>query len=320
MKNSLYSLKLKVSYIALGHGVNGSQLEVLKLAKYFCFSQAKRYYITHISVSILVSHFLPFTVVSLFANLLNKMSAVSIKMPEFSEGSPSTWFVILEAQFQNSNINVSKTKFYHALAKLPVSTVQRITEDIITSEDYDKLKHCVISNFEATKPELFETLLSHTSYTGRPSVYLSEIRQVADKVGVGEDLVRHKFTQAMPQSIRPVLATQKAVPLNALGNLADELLPLCSTNNTVLAIENNKMCPQNTHYMQRNNIQHKGIAPYFQGQRQQVCRAHIYYADNARSCRPWCKWPNKRNVKIMSNKSTTNSTNSSRDHSPSLNK
>ena len=33
--------------------------------------------------------------------------------------------------------------------------------------------------------------------------------------------------------------------------------------------------------------------PFHNGQRSLVCNAHIYYADRARTCRTWCKWPNK---------------------------
>lgn len=31
--------------------------------------------------------------------------------------------------------------------------------------------------------------------------------------------------------------------------------------------------------------------PYSEGQRPKVCRSHLYYAANARTCKPWCKWP-----------------------------
>lgn len=37
--------------------------------------------------------------------------------------------------------------------------------------------------------------------TGRPSLFLEEVQRIAAKVGVSEDLVKHKFIQALPTSI-----------------------------------------------------------------------------------------------------------------------
>jgi hypothetical protein len=270
-------------------------------------------------------------------------SAVSIKVPKFVEESPSTWFIILEAQFQNVGITVSKTQFYHALSKLPVSTVQRIPRSIITGEDYDDLKNNVVSNYEATKPELFESLMSKAIYTGRPSAYLSEIRQIADKIGVGDDLVRHKFTQSLPPNVRPVIATQKKLPLDALGTLADELLPMFESNANISSVGENSSYRANSHNFQNagnsssyaNNTrnfqnagnrynrpntkepertagrQHMGLKPFNENQRQKICRAHIFFGEKARTCRTWCVWPNKEGVTV-----TPPSGNASRESSP----
>ena len=58
------------------------------------------------------------------------------------------------------------------------------------------LKNALIQIHERTKPELFARLISKTRMTGRPSNYLQELMSIADKVGVGEDLVKHQFTSA----------------------------------------------------------------------------------------------------------------------------
>lgn len=42
-------------------------------------------------------------------------------------------------------------------------------------------------------------------------------------VGIGEDLVRHCFTQSMPSTITPVVAAAKNLTLNELDTLADKL-------------------------------------------------------------------------------------------------
>jgi hypothetical protein len=34
-----------------------------------------------------------------------------------------------------------------------------------------------------------------------------------------------------------------------------------------------------------------GTMPYSDGQRQKICRSHLYFAERARSCKIWCHWP-----------------------------
>lgn len=51
-----------------------------------------------------------------------------------------------------------------------------------------------------------------------------------DKVGVGEDLIRHRFRQALPSTIIPVIAVARNLTLNELGTLASEHLPFIKTD------------------------------------------------------------------------------------------
>ena len=118
---------------------------------------------------------------------------VTIKAPPFMETAVNGWFQILEAQFNLRNIVNEETKFYHVLANLPPETVSRIPSEIIENRRFTDLKTHVKELFEKTKPELFEKLISATSMTGKPSSFLQEIQLTASKVGVGDDLIRHKF-------------------------------------------------------------------------------------------------------------------------------
>ncbi|KAK7074265.1 hypothetical protein SK128_000660, partial [Halocaridina rubra] len=51
-----------------------------------------------------------------------------------------------------------------------------------------------------------------------------EILRTASKLGVTDDLVKHKFLEAVPSSFSAVLASQQNMDLPALGKLADELV------------------------------------------------------------------------------------------------
>lgn len=242
------------------------------------------------------------------------VSAVSIKAPPFLEASPTAWFCIMEAQFVLSSVTSSSTKFYHILANLPPSIVANLSPTVTASQDYDALKTAVETTFEKSKPELFHRLLGEATITGRPSQRLAEMRRIAGQVGANEDLVRNRFNQILPSSIAPIIAAQTSTPLDDLGRLADELLPLASRCDSVLTV-NSGRSNANRHNSSTNNS--FGISPFNENQRPKVCRAHIYFGKNARTCRYWCEWPDKQGLNVV--KSRFNSPANSRSNSPTKN-
>lgn len=232
----------------------------------------------------------------------NSVLRVSVKPPSFMETAVPAWFKILEAQFHLSKITSCKTKFYHALAALPPEVVARVPAATVENEDYATLKDEVVSSYEQTKPEMFERLISTTTMTGRPSAFLQDISSTARKLGVSEDLVRHKFIQALPSSISPVVATQKTLSLQQLGKLADELMPFAQSQCFMVKPDDPSSSAgrssSSTKSANSSSIP-AGIRPYSSDQRPLVCRSHIYFADKARTCKPWCKWPNKKNTSML---------------------
>ena len=150
---------------------------------------------------------------------------VTVKAPEFIETNPSAYFSIFEAQFMLKNITLSSTKFYNVLSALPQDVVGKLPAAVLTSANYDRLKESVQSIYEKTKPEILNKLMKNHHISGRPSIYLNEMLVLADKIQLGEQVVRHQFIQALPSSISPIIASQKDLTLQQLGELADELLP-----------------------------------------------------------------------------------------------
>lgn len=239
---------------------------------------------------------------------------VSIKAPEFSETAVNGWFPIMEAQFNLRGVTQSATKFYSVIAALPAEVVCKLPSTIINDKDYDRLKEAIVSMYERTKPEMLDKLMKTTSISGRPSLYLQELSTLAGRIGASEDIVRHKFLQALPKTISPVIASQKDLSLQQLGKLADELLPFLN-NNQVLAV-NQYQHKQEQNSGRRNypgssrseqasftNSLRYGLKPYHNDQKQKVCRAHLYYAEKAKNCTSWCRWPNKKNVHVRQSNS-----------------
>lgn len=223
---------------------------------------------------------------------------LTVRPPPFLDTTAPAWFRILEAQFQLRSIQLSTTKFYNTLAALPPEVVSKLSPEILDSAQYDKLKTAVIDFYERSKPELFANLSAATHMTGRPSLFLQELSAIASKVGVGDEFIRHKFIQALPPTISPVIAARSEMSLVQLGKLADELLPFAKATHCLQV--SSKSVP---HHNAPNHKSHTinipfSIRPFKPDQRPRICRSHIYYGPKARTCRPWCLWPNKDHIPI----------------------
>ena len=241
-------------------------------------------------------------------------------MPEFSESFTAGWFDIADAQFCLRNITRSETKYFHALCGLPPDLISRLPSEIRTSHDYDALKLHLIATFEKSKPELFAKMLEKTKLTGKPSLFLQEIMTAANKVGLGEDFVRHQFLESLPPEFAAVLAVQAELTITQLGKMADNIAPYIKPKqvnqlNAKYSKQASFKSSDSDNNDDKSNIP-VGLRPFHAKQRPQICRAHIYYADAARYCKPWWKHPKEGSVKILPN-SRPNSPNNSRASSPS---
>ena len=210
-------------------------------------------------------------------------NAVSIKAPQFAESSASAWFVIMDAQFNNCSITVSSTKFYHSLANLPPQIIQRLSADVLKSESFEELQKAVLELVETSKPQLFDNLMDDFSLHGKPSEGLAKIQKTAEKVGVTEEFVRHRFIKSMPANFAPTLAAQKTMSLSELGKLADDLQTYASSD--IITTSN----------AVKTSMNNSSLEPFFPNQKPKVCRAHIFYGKQATSCRNWCEFPDKPN-------------------------
>lgn len=237
---------------------------------------------------------------------------VSIKPPPFMPKSVNGWLAIMEAQFYLARITAEDTRFFHTIAALPADVVSQMNPETLASRSYSRLKVSLESAFSRSKTELLEDLLSRTTLVGRPSAFMVDLRQTASMAGAGDDLVRHRFLQALPTAISTALAAQRDLTLDQLGSLADELVPLarsCYGVSGTVAESPRQHGMGSSAYQATAGIEEaaayrgdfegprgglpRSVRPFRYGQQPLVCRAHLYYGSSARTCRTWCQWPNK---------------------------
>jgi len=101
---------------------------------------------------------------------------------------------------------------------------------------------------------------------------------------------------ALPSSIRSALVGHESQSLANFAKIADSMLAV-SANETPFAVNAVRQNgPQqsdiSTRYRRNAQANYKfAVKPFKPEQRPKICNAHVFYADKARTCRHWCKWP-----------------------------
>ena len=102
----------------------------------------------------------------------------------------------IRSPFSLAKCDRVETKFYTVMSSLPAEEVGKLPNATLASQNYEELKQTLIEAHEQTKPELLEKLISATTISGRPSAYLHEMLSVTKRIGISDDIVKHKFLQA----------------------------------------------------------------------------------------------------------------------------
>ena len=116
--------------------------------------------------------------------------------------------------------------------------------------------------------------MSATTISGRPSAYLHEMLAVAKRIGISDNIVRHKFLQELPSTIYLVIASQKDLNHTQLGRLADELMPSLNNDKAFvvqqpLSSKNNSQTNYKGKYSQDTSVP-LGVRPYRSNQRTKI--------------------------------------------------
>lgn len=240
-------------------------------------------------------------------------AAVAIRPPPFSTNKINAYFTILEAQLQNGNIVNRTTKFRHLLSNLPIDVVDKLSEENLTCDDYDELKQALISIYAKPDPQIFNELLTiPSSLTTKPSIFLQQLKTRASQLNLSEDFLKIYFIQTMPVHIRSTLLTNNG-SLDDLAKVADTLIDYnlssynCANANASFnpishvatrpqfaprhpppfnADRYPQQLPTNNDYLSQSIP--AGLRAFHAKQKPRVCRAHIWFGRQARTCKPWC--------------------------------
>ena len=136
--------------------------------------------------------------------------AATVKLPDFWQNNPRSWFQHIEAQFQLRGITQDVTKYFHVVAALDASTTARSMVRLEAPPDvgkYDALKAFLVNLFELSELEKADRLLSLNGLgDGKPSELMERMLAVLGSADPSF-LFAHIFLRQLPAPVRTALAS-----------------------------------------------------------------------------------------------------------------
>jgi hypothetical protein len=221
-------------------------------------------------------------------------AAVSIKVSPFFRSQPSIWFAQLEAQFALHRTPAAH-RYYNCLANLPedVASVVELHGDI----DYVQLKTQVLRAFgKSAAAKLSEALGAFELGDQRPSVAAIRLRRSFVEAGLEpqERVLKHKLISALPSQVQAALAAHEHLALEEFLEIADAVVDRVGVTSACCAVKSANVVDS----QERDERPPLGLQPFRKGQRPVVCRSHLFYGAQARSCKSWCQWPGPRPARM----------------------
>jgi hypothetical protein len=242
----------------------------------------------------------------------SSVSAVAVKVPPLYRNNPDAWFRTLESQFHLARITSGETKFHYLVAHLP-EDLSAVLLSADTPADYESLKEDIKGIAEKSRQEKITEILAVSDLGGdKPSVFLRRLHAKMAQCGLSAcpDMLKATLMRCLPSELRIALSGFQNQTPEQIAEIADSMLSIRATSNPINAVQQpqSQQAPrdseQRRHQQQRPS---NSVAPFRPGQRNVICRAHIYYGLQARTCRRWCQFPKQpgHQPRTLSNKEST---------------
>ena len=143
------------------------------------------------------------------------VNRVTMKPPPFYRTNPTVWFRQMESQFVLVGITNDTTKYHHIVAAIPDDLAINLPMEINGNQVYQK-----------SKTELIEEALGTISLDGqKPSVCFLRIQRKFSEchLTMANDVIKHRFVQAMPTSTRSSLSARLDLPPDKVAKLPDTI-------------------------------------------------------------------------------------------------
>ena len=243
---------------------------------------------------------------------INAISVANpLKIANFWEDDPHTWFLRLEMQFLTRKITADETKFAHVIQTLDrrqTKEIKSILKNPPKGTSYPEVKAALIQAFDKTQLQKDTELLSMFTLGDRdPRSFIRELRALNEDP---ETLLRAIVINALPLDVRGALGSMpNNCTLEEIGEQAFKIIDLRKERKTVNAVrrrEEPETEDDEINAVQRGPPRNAGRGKS-QGQRGQrrpprgeeekddgifVCFAHKKFGQQAYSCKTGCSFAN----------------------------
>lgn len=170
----------------------------------------------------------------------------NLKVPTFSPEDPELWFALLEAQFDNLEIDEDAVKFNNVISNLDIVHAKTVKDIIINpplTNKYERIKSELTRRLTASHEKKVRQLLTHEELGDRKaSQFLRHLQDLAGP-SVPEEFLRTIWSNRLPRSIQTVLASQPTHSLEQLADLADHIQEISAPANVAAASSSSSPSP-----------------------------------------------------------------------------
>jgi len=155
------------------------------------------------------------------------VAAVSLKLPEFWQTRPRSWFQTAEAQFHLRNITTDATRYFYVVAALGSEVAAELDHVLSNPPDNDKykaLKDALLAIYEPTERQKKKALLAMGSLGDRkPSALLRQM-QALHTAEKDDQLFMIMFLKKLLPAVRTILAASDFDDIEDMAKVADRVV------------------------------------------------------------------------------------------------
>ena len=234
-----------------------------------------------------------------------------------SDGTPTSWLEIIDAQIKEYT-NTSSSTHFLLLNSLPNELVAelgpKITKALSSKEPYSALKAIITEKYTVPAIDILNKYIKqHTIDDQLPSVFLTstikDLETIHPGITSNKTLVRNYFLNALPQRIQSIVEISSSENGEELARMADRVsLTFKDSSNTRHPAANSLSMHENTIIEQISTLTKRldmltstnNTHNISSAQRTLLCYYHRKFAESAKACCIGCTWEGSKNkVKIL---------------------
>lgn len=231
------------------------------------------------------------------------VSAVAVKLPEFWQEDPTTWFIEAESQFALAGVVTDSTKYHHIVKNITSKTKINAVWDIISAppaeNKYETIKTRLLKVFDDSLQVRVEKLFNAEIGEMKPSQFLSYLRRLAANTGINDESLKAIFLKGLPAHMSSILSILTN-PLTAIAEFGDVMIKREPQVNQINHSDEkyNELKQEIEHLTAAVRNMRSGAQPRSNNHQSNrannsdICWYHMKYGRNARKCSSPCRFQN----------------------------